>query len=103
MHNKQIVYIHWKDAMHSMSQHSVASLGTLADLHEIGFLVKETAETITIGTESEEQDAGEVRMWLTVPKASIVDIRRTTLARAFPPPRAKKATPAPPPDPDGNK
>ncbi len=85
-----IVYIKWRDAMHSTSQHAVTSLGGLAELHEIGFLIKESDESITIGTEAEDGATVEARMWLTVPKVNIVEMKRTTLAKAFPKPRAKK-------------
>ena len=83
----KIVYIRWKDAMHSMNQHPVSELGELAILHEIGFLLKETPDTIVIGTESEQTQSLEARMWLTIPRANIVEIRSTTLSRAFPAPR----------------
>jgi hypothetical protein len=78
-----IVYIRWRDAVNSNATHSIASLGELAELHEVGFLLKETDETITIGTEAQE-GAVEARFWLTIPKANIVEQRRTTLGKAFP-------------------
>lgn len=87
-----IIYIRWKDAIHSMSEHPIAELGALAELHEIGFLIKETPDSIVIGTECQDA-ATNVRMWLTVPKVNIVEIKRTTLDRAFPKPRAKKIKP----------
>lgn len=87
-----VVYVKWRDAVNSNSSHALSSLGDLAELHEVGFLLKESAETITIGTEAQE-GAMEARFWLTIPKANIVEQRRSTLARAFPLPRANK-TPA---------
>lgn len=88
-----IVYIKWRDAVNSNATHSIASLGDLAELHEVGFLLKESEETITIGTEAHD-GAVEARFWLTIPKHNIVEIRRSTLARAFPVKRAKKSQPA---------
>jgi hypothetical protein len=85
-----VVYVRWKDAQNSNASHSIAQLGDLAVLDEIGFLLKETDETLTIGTESPQQDL-EARFWLTIPKAAIIEQRRTTLVKAFPKPRARKA------------
>lgn len=85
-----LIYLKWRDAIHSMNEHPIVELGALAELHEIGFLIKESAESITIGTESQDA-ATSVRMWITVPKVNIIEIKRTTLARAFPKPRVKKA------------
>jgi hypothetical protein len=89
-----IIWIKWHDAVNSNATHSIASLGDLAELHEVGFLLAESAETITIGTESQAGQQVEARFWLTIPKKNIVEIRRSTLARAFPKPRPKKAKPA---------
>lgn len=86
-----IVYIRWRDAVNSNATHAIASLGDLAELHEVGFLLKETEETVTIGTESEE-GALEARFWLTIPKANIVEQRRTTVEKAFPIRRPSKKT-----------
>lgn len=74
-----------------MSEHAISELGELAELHEVGFLLKESDESITIGTERAKSDDVSARMWLTVPKVNIVEIRRTTLAKAFPAPRPKRA------------
>ncbi len=95
-----LVYIRWRDAVNSNATHAISSLGDLAELHEVGFLLAESEETITVGTEAQE-GAVEARFWLTVPKVNIVEMRKTTLARAFfpPAPRPKRApkneTPAP--------
>lgn len=89
MKNATLVYIRWKDAVNSNSTHSIDSIGDLAELHEVGFLLKESAETITIGTESQE-GAVETRFWLTLAKVNIIEERRTTLGRAFPVKRVKK-------------
>ena len=83
MKSPALVYVRWKDAMSSSSEHPLSSLGDLAELHEVGFLLQESDTTITVGTESQD-NAVSVRFWLTIPKANIIDIRRTTLGRAFP-------------------
>jgi hypothetical protein len=90
MKTMTIIYVKWKDAVHSMDEHAIVELGALAELEEIGFLIKETPESIVIGTENQD-GALHVRMWLTIPRVNIVEQKRTTLARAFPKPRVKKA------------
>lgn len=85
----ELVYVRWHDAINSNSSYAISSLGGLADLHEVGFLLKESETTITVGTESEE-GATEARFWLTIPKVNIVEIRRRSLDKAFPLPRKKK-------------
>lgn len=87
-----IVYVRWRDAQNSNFTHLISSLGDLAELHEIGFLLTESDETITIGTETQD-GALEARFWLTIPKNCIVECRRTTLNKAFPKPRKLKSTP----------
>ncbi len=94
MNKETIIYVKWKDAQNSNSNHAIASLGDLAELHEVGFLIKETPETIVVGTESAD-GATEVRFWLTIAKNSIIEERRTTLGKAFPKPRKPKETPPP--------
>jgi hypothetical protein len=84
-----LIYVKWRDAVNSNASHTISSLGELAELHEVGFLLKESEATITIGTEAQE-GAVEARFWLTIPKANIIELRRSTLARAFPLKRVKK-------------
>src|ERR1700722_9317320 len=89
-----LIYIRWRDAVNSNATHAISSLGDLAELHEVGFLLKESAETITIGTEAQE-GALEARFWLTIPRANIVEQRLSTLKRAFPLKRIPKAKAVP--------
>lgn len=90
-----VAYIKWRDASHSMSEHAIADLGGLAELEEIGFLIKETEDTITLATETQDE-ALSVRFWLTIPKVNIVEQHRTTIDKAFrltkPRPRKQKPT-----------
>lgn len=92
-----LVYIRWKDAQNSNSPFAISTLGELAELHECGFLLTESPDTITIGTEMQD-GATEARFWLTIPKVNIVEERRTTLSKAFPKPRVKKPLPHAPLD-----
>jgi hypothetical protein len=84
-----LIYVRWRDAVNSNAPHAICTLGELAELHEVGFLLKESGATITLGTESQE-GAVEARFWLTIPKQNIVEIRRSTLAEAFPVKRARR-------------
>lgn len=77
---KIICYCRWADAAHSMAESTIADLGELAVLDEVGFLVKESDESITLATESQD-DALSVRFWLTIPKVNIIEMHRTTLGK----------------------
>lgn len=90
-----LVYVRWRDAVHSMDEHEISGLGDLVELHEVGFLLKETPETVTLSIEI-QKDATSTRMWLTVPKVNIVEIRHATLDKAFPDPKAGKRKPGRP-------
>jgi hypothetical protein len=84
-----IVYIRWRDACHSSKEYPIKDIGALSELHEVGFLITENEEAVTIGTESED-GATEARNWITIPRAGIVEIRRTTVEKAFPVRRRSK-------------
>lgn len=83
-----ICYVRWRDACHDMGECAIKDLGDLAELHEVGWLLSENEETVTLGIEHME-GATAARMWLTIPRVNIVELRKTTLARAFPKPRNK--------------
>lgn len=94
---KEIAWIKWGDACHSMAEHAIADLGDLAVLDEVGFVIKESADTITLATESQDE-ALSVRFWLTIPKANIIEIKRTTLEKAFKTPKPRPRKPKSPPE-----
>jgi hypothetical protein len=79
-----LVYIRWRDACHDMGECAIKDLGELAELHEVGWLLAENTESVTIGVEQMD-GATSARMWLTIPRVNIVEERRTTLSKAFPP------------------
>jgi hypothetical protein len=86
-----LTYIRWRDASHGMGECAPADMG-LSELEEIGWLVQETEESVSLSMEYEEA-ADTRRLWLTIPKANIVERRDRELAKAFPTKR-KKAEPA---------
>lgn len=83
-----ICYVRWRDACHDMGECAIKDLGELAELHEIGFLLAENEETVTIGIEHQD-GATSARMWLTIPRVNILEMRRSTVDKAFPKRRTK--------------
>ena len=84
----KIVYLHWRDACHDMNECRPAETG-LIDLHEVGFLLHETDEFVTLSCEH-PGDSDTARLWLSVPKTNIVERRDTTVEKAFPTRRGRR-------------
>lgn len=78
-----VAYVRWKDALHDMAECDRHKLGSLATLHEVGFLVKETAESVTLALEAEGGNPA-TRLWLTIPRVNIIEMRTAELDKAFP-------------------
>lgn len=83
-----ICYVCWRDACHDIAECPIENLGGLAELHEVGWLLTENEETVTLGIEHMD-GATSARMWLTIPRVNIVEMRKTTLEKAFPKRRGK--------------
>lgn len=81
--DRELVWVAWDDACHEMLEHSIEQLGELAHLFECGWLIKETDSSVTIGVEHQE-GMESARLWMTIPRASIKELRRTTVEKAFP-------------------
>jgi hypothetical protein len=77
-----LTYIRWRDASHGLSECDPKNMG-LSDLKEIGWLVQEDDESVTLSMEYEEE-SDERRLWLTVPKSGIVERRDVEFERVFP-------------------
>ena len=69
-----MVCVHWRDASHSQEEWVIEALGGLEELYDVGFLLKETDESITIGMEYQHGNAS-TRNWLTIPRVNLIDIR----------------------------
>lgn len=67
----KVEYVHWRDACYNTEEARHDELGGLADLHEIGFLVKETDESVVLAIEHMD-GAVSSRLTLTIPKVNIV-------------------------------
>lgn len=74
-----VVYIRWKDAAHGLDEVRIDEAGELCELHEVGFLVREGDESVTISLEHQE-GATETRNWLTIPLVNVVEILRAPVA-----------------------
>lgn len=83
-----ITYLKWRDATHGMGECAPASMG-LSDLQEVGWLVQEDDEKITLAMEY-QPDGDTRRLWLTVPKVNILDRRDAELDKAFPARKRRK-------------
>lgn len=68
----KIAYVIWRDATHGTDE-IAAEDADLAELHEIGFIVAETDEAITLNMEHQE-DATKYRLWLTIPRVNVTSI-----------------------------
>lgn len=93
LRKQRLVYIHWKDAAHSKDDFEEDRI-KLADLHEVGWLVKETEEAVTVAVEWDpEADPPSRRLWLAIPKVNIIEMKTVEFGKAFPAgrPRAPKA------------
>lgn len=66
-----VTYIKWRDASYSQGDTSHADL-SLIDLEEIGWLVKETEEAVTLSIERPEEGQEDYRLTLTIPKVNIL-------------------------------
>ncbi len=86
----KVAYVHWRDASHGMGEIEIGRM-TLSDLHEVGFLVKEDEESVTLAMEWEGDEKVSTRLWLTIPRVGIVEMRTVDLDTAFKPRRRKKA------------
>jgi hypothetical protein len=82
-------YLRWRDASHGLHECSVADMG-LSELQEIGWLVQEDEEKVTLSMEHEDESS-ERRLWLSVPKGNIVERRDIEFEKAFPVKRKRRS------------
>ncbi len=77
-----VTYIKWRDATHGITEAAPADMG-LAELEEIGWLVHEDDESVSLSMEY-QAEADARRLWLTVPKVNIVERKDRDLDKVFP-------------------
>jgi hypothetical protein len=78
----KIAALVWKDACHSVDDREVSEVSELRTLREVGWLVTETEESVTLSIE--EPDGTTVRNWLTIPRAAIISMRTFPETKFFP-------------------
>jgi hypothetical protein len=77
-----ITYLKWRDASYNGDERDESEM-TLVDLQEVGWLVREDNESITLSMEHQD-GATARRLWLSVPKVNVIERRDVDLDRAFP-------------------
>lgn len=83
-----LVYIRWFDAHYEEGETKIEEIQQRCELQYVGFLVKTTDEAVTLSLEC--PDDGRTRNPFTIPRQNIIEIRETTLKKAFPKRRASK-------------
>ena len=78
-----VTYIQWKDASHSLSEWEIEKIEPSL-LSEVGFLLRETDDAVTLGIEAPDGSDTSTRLWLCIPKVNIMDRRDMELEKAFP-------------------
>jgi hypothetical protein len=66
-----VCFIEWRDASYGMGDRSVGEVGLLT-LREIGFLIAEDDEAITLSTEASFSESPTTRMYISIPKVNIL-------------------------------
>jgi len=87
----KLAWVSWRDASHGLNEWDKERM-TLSSLEEIGFILKEDEDSITLGMEHNvsEPDAKDARLWLTIPRSGIIEMRTRELDQAFPARRRAK-------------
>ena len=86
-----ITYVRWRDAVSEDATASSKAVAALVELCEVGFLLAETDEVVTIGMEHHcDGEVSPGRWRLHVPKVSIVERRDVEFEKAFPIRRKKR-------------
>jgi hypothetical protein len=76
-----VTYIRWKDASHGMDEYDVSQM-VLSELEEVGWLVTEDDDCVTLSMEHEENSKSR-RLWLTIPKVNVIERRDAEFDKAF--------------------
>lgn len=87
----KVTYIRWRDACseEAAEPHSPVSDSPLVELSEIGFVIGETPEAVSIALEM-DADGKPGRWRLHIPVVNIIERRTAELDKAFPPRRKRK-------------
>lgn len=63
-------YVKWRDATMSQGDEDLFNVDALMELEEIGWLIKETDDSVSLSIEKPQFD--KARLWLTIPKVNIM-------------------------------
>jgi hypothetical protein len=83
----KLAYVRWRDAAFDNEDTPISDMD-LAELHEVGFLIAETADAVKLAIEH-PGEATSTRLWLVIPKVNIIEMRVRELDKAFPKRRRK--------------
>lgn len=88
--NYTVTYLHWRDACseEAADPDTPVCAQPLADLHEVGFLISETDESVSLSLEL-DHDGKPSRWRLHVPKVNIISRFDMPLEKAFRIPKRK--------------
>lgn len=88
-----VVWIKWRDACseEAADPHTPVSASPLVELQEVGWLIGETEDAVSIAMEI-DHDGAPSRWRLHIPKVNIIERRDMPLKRAFPVRRPRKVT-----------
>jgi hypothetical protein len=86
----KLAYIRWRDAVADEADNEPLGEQRLAELHEVGFYLGETADAVSIAMEHQEGAVHPGRWRLHVPKSQIVEMHVVEFKRAFAKPRAPR-------------
>ena len=85
----KVAYIRWRDACTEEAPDSAPVVPALAELQEIGFLLGETEEVVTIGMERGNDEAAH-RWRLHIPKVNIIERYDFDLTQVYRPRVARR-------------
>jgi hypothetical protein len=88
----KVAYISWRDACsEEADERNAAVVPGLAELHEVGFLLGETDEVVTIGMEQCLDGTSHPGRWrLHIPKSAIIFMKVVESEKTFAPGRKKR-------------
>jgi hypothetical protein len=89
----KIAYVKWADASYSnkSDERPLEELTGTTELEEVGFLLREDKDTITLALENQD-GATTSRIWMIIPRCNIVSLYTRQLADAFPQLKRKRQT-----------
>lgn len=81
----RLAYVRWFDASHSQDEMALEGMG-LIELEDVGWPIAETDEFVTLTVErlAGAETMKTARLWLSIPRVNIIEMRVAQLDKAFP-------------------